>query len=239
MSNESLNEQMYWVCADALNLAAQLNTAVDLPTPDVFRQRIDHLFDNMRRSKPPTIALQDVNDAVYALAAFIDEQVLRSPWQGRQQWMARPLQLIYFGESTAGEGFFQRMQALQADPSRSHVLEIYYLCLALGFQGQYAMADKELGAIQADVGQTVVRRLPATEQVSPNGYPARGLARGARSQFPAITLSLGALGLAIVLFVALKIASALAASEAADSISRPTSALGYAARGEVNVEVRS
>jgi type VI secretion system protein ImpK len=165
MSNESLNDQMYWVCADALNLAAQLNTAVDLPTPDVFRQRIDHLFDNMRRSKPPTIALQDVNDAVYALAAFIDEQVLRSPWQGRQQWMARPLQLIYFGESTAGEGFFQRMQALQADTSRSHVLEIYYLCLALGFQGQYAMADKELSAIQADVGQTVARR--------PSAWPCR------------------------------------------------------------------
>lgn len=225
MTNESLNEQMYWVCADALNLAAQLNTAVDLPTPDVFRQRIDHLFDNMRRSKPPTIALQDVNDAIYALAAFIDEQVLRSPWQGRQQWMARPLQLIYFGESTAGEGFFQRMQALQSDPSRSHVLEVYYLCLALGFQGQYAMADKELAAIQADVAQSVTRRLPATDQLSPHGYPLRGLTGGARSQFPAIAISLGALGLAIVLFVALKIASSISASDAAESIVKPTSAL--------------
>lgn len=224
MNNDTLNEQMYWVCADALNLAAQLNTAVDLPTPDVFRQRIDHLFDSMRREKPPSIALQDVNDAIYALAAFIDEQVLRSPWQGRQQWMARPLQLIYFGEATAGEGFFQRMQALQVDTSRGHVLEIYYLCLALGFQGQYAMADKELDAIQADIGQTVTRRLPSTEQVSPHAVPARGLVGGARSQFPAIAVSLGALGLAIVLFIALKIASAMAASEAADSIAKPTSA---------------
>ncbi len=234
MTNDALNEQMYWLCADALNLAAQLNTAVDLPTPDVFRQRIDHLFDTMRRSKPPTIALQDVNDAVYALAAFIDEQVLRSPWQGRQQWMARPLQLIYFGESTAGEGFFQRMQALQSDASRSHVLEVYYLCLALGFQGQYAMADKELAAIQADVAQTVARRLPPTEQLSPHGYPVRGLAGGARSQFPAIAISLGALGLAIVLFIALKIASAISASDAADGIARPTSFLTNA----VAVEVR-
>jgi type VI secretion system protein ImpK len=223
MTNETLNEQMYWVCADALNLAAQLNTAVDLPTPDVFRQRIDHLFDNMRRSKPPAVALQDVNDAIYALAAFIDEQVLRSPWQGRQQWMARPLQLIYFGEATAGEGFFQRMQALQADPSRSHVLEVYYLCLALGFQGQYAMADKELAAIQADVAQTVARRLPTAEQLSPHGYPTRGLGGGARSQFPAIAISLGALGLAIVLFIALKIASSVSASDAAESIAKPTS----------------
>lgn len=233
MSNESLNEQMYWVCADALNLAAQLNTAVDLPTPDVFRQRIDHLFDNMRRSKPATIALQDVNDTIYALAAFIDEQVLRSPWQGRQQWMARPLQLIYFGEATAGEGFFTRMQALQADVSRSHVLEIYYLCLALGFQGQYAMAEKELSLRQAEVGQLVIRRLPTVEQMSPNGYPARGLAGGARSQFPAIAISLGALGLAVVLFIALKIASAMAASDAAKSISKPTSALGSEAKSEV------
>jgi len=37
--------------------------------------------------------------------------------------MGQPLQLVYFNENTAGEGFFQRMSALQNDPQRAHVLE--------------------------------------------------------------------------------------------------------------------
>jgi type VI secretion system protein ImpK len=98
-------DKMYWVCSDVLTLATQLASARDLPSPDVLQRRIDSLFDQMaRKGQEAGIPDADIADAKYALTAFIDEQILRSPWPGRQQWMARPLQLTYYGENTAGEG---------------------------------------------------------------------------------------------------------------------------------------
>src|SRR5512145_515996 len=115
-------DRMYQVCSDALTLAAQLSTADNLPAPEVLQRRIDSLFDEMsHRARQAQIPSEDITEAKYALAAFMDEQILRSNWPARAQWMARPLQLTYFNENTAGEGFFQRLQVIQATPHRAHV----------------------------------------------------------------------------------------------------------------------
>ena len=97
--------------------------------------------------------------ALYAIVAFMDEQILRSQWSGRQQWMSQPLQLTYFNENTAGEGFFTRMQALEQRPNQAHVLEIYYLCLALGFRGtgpQWRRYHRSYGVMAAVMAPLVV-----------------------------------------------------------------------------------
>ena len=67
--------------------------------------------------------------------AFIDERILKSNWLGRAEWMKNPLQLELFGEYTAGENFFTRMRALLNRREWSASLEVYYLCLGLGFHG--------------------------------------------------------------------------------------------------------
>src|SRR5262245_7867347 len=54
----------------------------------------------------------DLDEARYALVAFIDEQVLRSSWPGREEWMKQPLQLSSYRENVAGENFFRRLRAL-------------------------------------------------------------------------------------------------------------------------------
>src|SRR5512145_1857843 len=107
-------EAMYWTCADAMTLAAQLGDAQELPPPEVLRQRINVLFSSMsQRGKQAGISDVDLREATYAIAALMDEQLLRSNWTGRTAWMAQPLQLTYFNENTAGEGFFQRLSALE------------------------------------------------------------------------------------------------------------------------------
>ena len=113
----SLLARMYWACSDPLTLASQLANARDLPSPDVLQRRVSSLFEQMtRKCRESGIPDEDANEAKYAIAAFIDEQIFRSAWPGRAQWMAQPLQLVYFNENTAGEGFFQRMAALQNQP---------------------------------------------------------------------------------------------------------------------------
>src|SRR5580693_2257190 len=98
-------DSMYWTCAEVLSLGAQLGTARDLPAPDVLARRIATLLDEVdKRGAEAKLPKQDLDDARYAIVAFIDEQLFKSPWSGRQQWMLEPLQLTYFNENTAGEG---------------------------------------------------------------------------------------------------------------------------------------
>jgi type VI secretion system protein ImpK len=201
-------DKMYWACAGALSLATQISIAQALPPAEELQRRINMMFDQMsRRCREVGIPEEDFTEAKYAIAAFIDEQVLRADWPGRNQWLARPLQFVFFNENTAGEGFFSHMQALQAQTHRAHVLEIYYLCLALGFQGQYAVSGGEgqLARLLDQVGGDVSRVLPPTEIISPHGEardPSRGLVQRER---PIVALSLGFFGLALLIFILLKV----------------------------------
>src|SRR5690606_16404323 len=211
---------MYWVCADAIALATQLGTAPDLPAPEVLRQRINATFDALNnRAAQAGIPSGDAMEAIYALAAFMDEQILRSPWPARQQWMAQPLQLVYFRENTAGEGFFDRLAALESDSERIHVVEIYYLCMALGFRGKYAVASTaELNSVQERTAALLSRRLPAAETFSPAGYPKAQRLRLSARQFPVVALSFGFFGLSVLLFVVFMIVTSASAESAAERI---------------------
>ncbi len=66
--------------------------------------------------------------------------MLTSRWQAvKEPWLGKPLQLEHFGTFAAGEEFFRRLDAIRAsqDPQRLDVLEVYTLCLCLGFKGKY------------------------------------------------------------------------------------------------------
>lgn len=214
-------EAMYWVCADVMTLGAQLSAADNLPTTiDVLQRKISTLFDEMeQRARQAGIPAEDVTEARYALAAFIDEQVLRSSWPGRQQWVARPLQFAYFNENTAGEGFFQRLAALQKMPHKAHVLEIYYLCLTLGFQGRYAIqGSNEIEAITDALRASLSQGLPESDVVSPNGEP-RDTARGnARRQMPWIFVSVAVVVAALLLVIAMRVIVGMSARDAEPEI---------------------
>ena len=76
----------------------------------------------------------DVVDMAYAVVALADEIALHKGGSIRDFWMQRPLQLHYFNENLAGEGFFHRLNAVLSDPSRNDILRVYYVCLLMGFQ---------------------------------------------------------------------------------------------------------
>jgi type VI secretion system protein ImpK len=118
--------------------------------------------------------------------------------------MATPLQMTYFNENTAGEGFFQRLQNLQQQPQRVHVLQIYYLCMALGFQGKFAVRGGEgLAALQDYVGAQVARSMPSGENVAPHGEPRDAGKSFVRRELPIVIFSIVLLGIAILSYVIL------------------------------------
>lgn len=177
-----MSDAIYWPSAPALILATQLPMAGNLPAPHDLRQRIIDVLDRMvGAARAAGVPEAEIAEARYALVAFIDEQILKSVWPGRVEWMNQPLQLTLYREVTAGENFFARMRALLNHGGHEAALEIYYLCLALGFRGAFGLSGNAAGLQSfADAArERVVKRLPSAAKLSPSAQP-RDRAREAR-----------------------------------------------------------
>ncbi|TVP60831.1 MAG: DotU family type IV/VI secretion system protein [Gemmatimonadales bacterium] len=86
----------------------------------------------------------DVRLALYAVVAFLDESVLNSPRQMFSDWPGRPLQEEVFGDHMAGETFYRYLDDLlgrQDSHALADLLEVFQLCLVLGFRGRYGGGD--------------------------------------------------------------------------------------------------
>jgi len=81
--------------------------------------------------------------AFFAVVAFLDESVLKMQNPAFADWAQRPLQEEMFGHNRAGEIFFDHLQAIlvrQDSAETADCLEIYCLCMLLGFRGKYALS---------------------------------------------------------------------------------------------------
>ena len=108
----------------------------------------------------------DIKMAEFALVAFLDESILslNNPVFG--DWPRRTLTHQRFQHHEGGVIFFEKhSQLLARDETHetADLLEVYYLCMLLGFAGKYSMAGKgELKLIVDDTGERIrrIRRLP-------------------------------------------------------------------------------
>ncbi len=88
---------------------------------------------------------EDTRYATYAVVAFLDESVLNSHNPIFADWLRKPLQEELFGVQIAGEVFFHNLQQLLGKSDSSDLadlLEVYYLCMLLGFSGRYAAGNR-------------------------------------------------------------------------------------------------
>lgn len=110
----------------------------NMPPADVLfeyaRKQLNRLRTKLQELGLPP---EDVTDAYYALVAFVDEVMQADQGPLKDFWQAHLLQLELFGETRAGEGFYDRLTRAQ-DERRLSVLRVYYLCLLFGFHGIYA-----------------------------------------------------------------------------------------------------
>jgi type VI secretion system protein ImpK len=116
---------------------------------------------------------QDVKQAVFAVVAFLDESVLGSRNPVFADWPRLPLQAELFGHQLAGEIFFQELQKVLNRPDTNEVgdlLEVYGLCLLLGFKGRFAAGGSgDLRQMQI-ASQEKIRRIRGSSGVlSPRG----------------------------------------------------------------------
>jgi type VI secretion system protein ImpK len=157
----------------------------------------------------------DVRYALFALIAFIDESVLNSAQPMFADWGRRPLQEEVFGGHTGGELFFQYLQQLlgrQDSEDLADVLEVYQLCLLLGFKGRYSVTHgSELQVIAGHVAQKIERARGRPGELSPRWRPSAASMSGSRDRLvPKLAIGAGALAAvagALFLFFALSLGS--------------------------------
>jgi len=113
--------------------------------------------------------------ARFAVFAWIDETIMGSSWDGKSHWQGEQLQLKYFQTSDAGELFFHKLNTI--GPHQNHVREVYYICLALGFTGQYHKKGDEMLLDQLKISNLKLLTgssmdLPSLDQVKlfPDAY---------------------------------------------------------------------
>ena len=157
-------------------------------------------------------APDDVRLATFAVVAFLDETILNSNNPLFADWPRMPLQEELFGVHTAGEMFFQCIDRLMAkgdSPQAADVLEIYALCLLLGYRGRYSISGQE--SVRAIVS-TVIDKLHhlrgGPRPLAPNWAPPQDAVRQQSSDPWVRALlfgTMGALLFAILFFVGFKL----------------------------------
>lgn len=110
-----------------------------------FRAHVKRLLSRAdREAREAGYQDEYVRLAIYAVVAFLDESVLNSPRPMFQDWTRQPLQEEVFGDHMAGETFYRYLDDLLTrpdSPELADLLEVFQLCLLLGFRGRYGAGD--------------------------------------------------------------------------------------------------
>lgn len=176
------------ICSDCFTLILQLRRTSELGDQSVLKERIFSLLSKIEReAKEAGIDSEDIQWAIFALVAFVDETIISSEWGGKDAWLAKPLQLEFFNRYDAGEEFFNRLEQLRQRPHyKANLLEIYYLCLALGFKGKYSFQSRDaLQKIKEDTYADLLHTKGRSAQVlSPHGQRKDEIANVVAKEIP-------------------------------------------------------
>jgi len=182
---------MAGLATDLFMIVIRMRESEDLGDPASLRKLVVYYLDLFKRNcKTAGIADEAVNEALYAIVALIDETVLSVPGACRDYWFGRPLQLDLFGDNIAGEEFYNRLQKLQANAEKKKdTLEVYYLCLSLGFEGKYKVLNpEERSSLLEESGRKLRRaKIRISSALSPHGNrtdPGTSFRKPGSGQFP-------------------------------------------------------
>jgi type VI secretion system protein ImpK len=94
---------------------------------------------------------ETVVTARYLLCTLVDETVLSTPWGSQSLWGEQTLLSIFHKETWGGEKFFRILEHLRQQPTvYIELLELIYLCLALGFQGKYRVEERGQSKLESE-----------------------------------------------------------------------------------------
>jgi type VI secretion system protein ImpK len=174
--------------AECLMLILQLRSTNDYGDPSTLKIKVVDMFDGFEQNaRAAGIDNEKIRLAKFALVAFLDETIISSNWQRKDDWLAEPLQIKLFDTFNAGEEFFTNLHSLrQRASSNKDTLEVYYLCLTLGFKGMYQLQSPE--TLRRVVDELNLELHPelynAIDSISPNAKPKENFVQSSGGGLP-------------------------------------------------------
>lgn len=189
------------ICGDLFSLASYLRESKSPDRSDKLYNGILDLFTTMeKRAREESIPEVDILKAKHAIVALFDEAL---------RWESR-LERKYFDSMVAGDEFFDRLEEMIKQSRGAEVpyniLEIYYICLTLGFSGRHIGDSETLQEYIRKLQEILGIRSPG--ELSPNGKRPSEEIKKQRSKIP-VWLVYAVIGgsvlLIIIIFILLKI----------------------------------
>lgn len=154
---------------------------------DAFRSHIKEFLTGLERGATKLgSSAEDVHLCKYAFCATVDEAILMSQFKVRDAWQRQPLQLQFFGEQLAGEQFFAKLEALRREgASRVQILEVFHMCLLMGFQGKYLIEGSEkLNYLTARLGDEIAHLKGSRAPFAPHWAPPDQVRNRLKNEVP-------------------------------------------------------
>jgi len=192
------------IVADATTFRASMKSALAAAEAEATRK--GYQFENVRL-------------ASFAVVAFLDESVENANSPAFADWRHHPLQSEMFNEKAAGEVFFQcidRLLGLADSREVADVLEVFGLCLLLGYHERYRTRAQTGVRPVAEAITEKVQRIRGTLPLAPRWAPPQDMVLQPPDDPWGRALFFGAAGaliFAVLLFVGFKIALLSGASE--------------------------
>lgn len=113
------------------------------------RQLLDHVREFEAQVRGAGVTKPQISAARYLLCSFLDETIQATPWGASGAWAERNLLQEFHDERSGSDKAFKLLERLGDEPAaNAELLELFYVCLALGFEGRYR--DMPEGRAQLD-----------------------------------------------------------------------------------------
>jgi type VI secretion system protein ImpK len=185
----------------------------NIPDGESFRTRIKATLQEIEQvAASAGYDAADIRDTHFAIVALLDSVVLHSEGAIRGEWERKLLQEELFGQTNAGVVFFEKLSRLQSrrdSHQLADVLEVFLLCLLLGFEGRYSSGRGELDNIVEHTRRRIENIRGRGRPLSPDdvlaGEPQRDEPQPDKTtnRFPLIALA--AIAFTILCFVLFKL----------------------------------
>jgi type VI secretion system protein ImpK len=190
-----------------LALAARVRTLPQYPDIEGLRERVIgeiRMFE--RRVGGSGLPPEMLRGAHYAVCATIDDCINNTPWGAGSAWARQSMTGVFHNDVSGGERFFELLRHFHQNPGRyGDVLELMYLCLSLGMEGQFRLAPRgaaELLKIRDGLHRMLRERRGEVErELSPRWRGVEARHRPLTSYVPGWVVGLAAAAILSVAYV--------------------------------------
>ncbi len=113
------------------------------PDPEQLRNRLIRELHEFKQAALGILGDQKkVTQASYVMCTALDDAVMNTPWGHQANWSQHNLLSTFHNEVIGGDRFFVLLKGLGKNPRDNiDLLELMYLCLSLGYEGSYRIAQ--------------------------------------------------------------------------------------------------